>query len=266
MITVHTCTIQLNLAFWTFPGGERNVSITGGPVRKDSVDHLTVYCHFKGSDDLIDLLLVVNALRYEYPRAKLKLVIPYFPFARQDRVMNAGEPFALQVAASIVNSCGFNEIVVHDPHSDVLAGMFPPGVLVIKEQWELISNSILWSNFYDEAVLISPDAGALKKIYKVAKETNLPVVCANKVRNTKTGEIVSTEISDDSYLTAKTAFIVDDICDGGRTFIELAKTMRAAGFKGKLILCITHGIFSKGKEVILEHFDDIFCVNDLTQY
>jgi ribose-phosphate pyrophosphokinase len=115
-----------------------------------------------------------------------------------------------------------------------------------------------------KTVIISPDAGALKKIYKVAKATSLTVVEAKKVRDVATGNIVKTEIDSSQLLGVDTAIIVDDICDGGRTFIELATVIRDSGFIGKLILCVTHGIFSKGLDVFDGPlFDAIYTMNNI---
>jgi len=256
--------------FWTFPGGERNVKIT---VKEEYEDYyngddvvISIQCMFKNSDDIIDLLLVNNALRNMYGTSvPIYLHIKYFPFARQDRVMTEGEPFALQVFADLIKSCNFHEVTTWDAHSDVLAGMFPSGKLKIAPQHELM-HLILDDRLYDlkeekkTAVLISPDAGALKKIYKLAKELEIGVVEAKKVRDVATGEITRTEINVDEFRADDEAWIIDDICDGGRTFIELAKVIRAGGYQGKLRLFVTHGIFSKGLDGFTD-FDSVHALN-----
>ena len=105
----------------------------------------------------------------------------------------------------------------------------------------------------------------LKKIYKVAKKTGLTVVEAKKVRDVATGQIMKTEIDSDQLVGVDTAIIVDDICDGGRTFTELSKVIRESGFQGELILCVTHGIFSKGLDVFdgPNGFDSVYTVNNI---
>lgn len=77
-----------------------------------------------------------------------------------------------------------------------------------------------------------------------------------KKRNVKTGEITETTVHIDD-LNGKDCYIVDDICDGGRTFIEIAKVLRRKN-SGKIILMVSHGFFTKGKSVILKHIDSIF--------
>jgi ribose-phosphate pyrophosphokinase len=54
---------------------------------------------------------------------------------------------------------------------------------------------------------------------------------------------------------------VDDICDGGRTFIEISKALD--GYQGELYLFVTHGIFSKGFEELFKHFTKIYTTNSI---
>jgi len=262
------------LKWWTFPGGERSVRIETdiNPSREAMIE-----CLFKSSDDLIDILLLNNALR-NLGVKDITLSMPYFPFARQDRVMVKGEPFALQVAAQLINSCGFTKIIIDDPHSDVLAGMFAPGLLEVRPQWELwgavigkelrIDESRKYDDMaesYPNSCLVSPDRGALPKIYKLAKKTNQPVIEAGKQRDVESGEIIATTIDKEAVLRYNTFFVVDDICDGGRTFLELGKVIKEIKPDAKLVLCVTHGIFSKGKEVLKPMFDEVLCINDLSE-
>ena len=246
--------------FWTFPGGERSVKLT--PDGRDNGLPFEINMEFKSSDDLIDMMLAVNALRHMYGQGiEIKLFVPYFPFSRQDRVMTDGESFGLQVAVDMIKMCNFSKVITWDIHSDVCGAMFPAGVFVNRTQDQMWGDLSFKTNG-EKAVIISPDAGALKKIYKVAKKSSMPVVEAKKVRDVATGQIMHTEIDSSQLVGVETAIIVDDICDGGRTFIELAKVIRDGGFTGKIILCVTHGIFSKGLDAFID-FDVISTQNNI---
>ena len=265
MITMWGGNKNIELKWWTFPGGERNVKIVN-PEEIERFRSFTLTCAFRDSSDIIDLLLLVNAVRNVYRSASMRLAIPYFPFGRQDRVMTEGEPHALQVIAALINSCHFYEIETWDPHSDVIQAFFDPGVLKIKTQHELWapfinSNSMI----YPEIAIVSPDAGAAKKISKLASSITRPVsiIEASKVRDVKNGAILGSKVNGDDFNEINCAYIVDDICDGGRTFIELARTIRSTGYNGDLILCVTHGIFSKGLSC-LEDFKGVYCVNNMS--
>lgn len=266
MITLYGGNQNIDLKWWTFPGGERSVSITY-PNDIIRLKSFTVQCVFQGSNDLIDILLLVNAIRHISSTTRLRLRIPYFPFARQDRVMSPGEPLSLQVAVQLIKSCNFSEVEVWDPHSDVLAGMFEPGTLIIKKQAECIKYYI--SEDINNTYLVSPDTGALKKIYVLAKETNLPVVEASKVRDVKTGEITGTKVdlSTVAECLHPTFIIVDDICDGGRTFIELAKEIRKVyGRFCDIKLIVTHGIFSKGLIVFSGLINKVYAFHNMSNF
>jgi ribose-phosphate pyrophosphokinase len=252
--------------FWTFPGGERSVKLTPGSYVKSEPIQITM--NFQSSDDLIDMILAANALRHMYGHdIKIDLVVPYFPFSRQDRVMTEGESFGLQSADDIIKMCNFDSVTTWDIHSDVAGAMFPPGVFRNIPQENLWSEFIKSSLAEGKTVIISPDAGALKKIYKVAQKTGLTVVEAKKVRDVATGQITHTEFDGSQLADVDTAIIVDDICDGGRTFTELSKVIRASGFTGRLLLCVTHGIFSKGLSVFdgPDGFDAVYTINNINR-
>lgn len=247
-------TIELPVKFWTFPGGERNCRIED--FIKGEVKAAIIECNYQSSNDLVDLILLTNAIRQHFGMIRISLDIPYFPFARQDRVMTMGEPHALQAVVQVINMLDFTDIFVEDPHSDVLAALFPPGKLSTQPQWSIWANKI---GPEPNSALVSPDAGAAKKIYKLAERLNMPVIEATKVRDPKSGQITSTKLPqwDEFY---DTLYVVDDICDGGRTFVELAKAIKATGCSSELVLCVTHGIFSQGLEP-LRCFDKIYCSN-----
>lgn len=266
MVRLYADEVEVDVKWWSFPGGERSCRIESEiPF---PVFEFIVEVNFRSSDDIIDMALLVNAIRNMGHDAFISLSIPYMPFARQDRVMTTGEPFALQVMVQFIKMCNFDSINVLDPHSDVLAGMFEPGLLKIVDQTQAWTNVIKDSIARNEnAYLVSPDAGALKKIFKLANATGLPVIEAGKVRDVKTGEIVGTTVNSDPYFLGNiTLIVVDDICDGGRTFIELANALKYKfGSRiNKLVLCVTHGIFSKGLDC-LDCYDQIYTINNMSK-
>jgi ribose-phosphate pyrophosphokinase len=254
---------KVDVNFWNFPAGERGVKI----VQPETCTNRTKFrlrVNFSSSDDLIDMMLLVDAIR-NIENSKIELYIPYFPYARQDRVMQEGESHSLRVVANLIKSCNFSKIWVDDPHSDVLAGMFGSGDLEITEQYiyakELLGGYAKNPNTY----LVSPDAGALKKIYKVAKHLELPVIEANKVRDVSTGNIIRTKVDTLDTGEQVTLIVVDDIIDGGKTYIELAKVLKETYAIRELVLFATHGIFSKGVDV-LACYDKIYVHNNMSEF
>lgn len=259
MISLYGGNKEIGLKWWKFPAGERSVKIVD-PLDIHRYMSFSVILDFTGSDDLVDMMLLVNACRNVMGSVRLRLAIPYFPFARQDRVMSPGEALGAQIPASIIKSCRFNEVEVWDPHSSVVEALFEPGVLKIRSQSELLFPLI--KNYTGETALISPDAGASKKVYALAGLTGYPVIEASKSRNVNTGTILKTNIDLEALSAYNRLIVVDDICDGGKTFIELAKVIRQV-YAGRLELLVTHGIFSKGREELYQYYDYIDCANDM---
>ena len=154
-----------------------------------------------------------------------------------------GEAFSIKVMARLINSIGARRVTIYDPHNDVTTALID-NVHVI-EQHKLVP-------MLDGVTLVCPDAGAEKKIQKLKR----PYISATKIRDPETGDITATHVYADD-LTGNKCFIVDDICDGGRTFIELGKVLREKGAES-VELYVTHGIFSKGFDVFEGIIDKIY--------
>lgn len=241
---------------FTFSGGEEHVRFNSttfsGSTKIEIFERLT------NSSKMVRLMIAVDALkRLTNENTPIELVIPYFPYARQDRVCVEGEALGAAVMAHFINSLNFSKVTIWDAHSDVSPALLNRVTNV--EQISLLARCQELSQRLSngELTLISPDAGASKKTIKISEKFNgIPeVIQAQKVRNLKTGEIVKTEIIGD--VKGKSVLIADDICDGGRTFIELAKVLKNNGAV-EISLFITHGIFSKGLDVFEGLIDKIY--------
>ena len=222
----------------------------------------------KNSDDVLALVMVTNALRQatKFATIDLTLLLYYFPYARQDRVCNEGEAHGVQAMAGLINSLNYNRVFVLDPHSDVIAAAVNNCVVV--PQHELAKEVVGEVIHEKKLALVAPDAGAEKKTNQLAKYLGSwgltpPVVYATKVRNLANGQILATTYTGD--VAGKDLLIVDDICDGGRTFIELAKKLKEGGAK-TVSLYVTHGIFSAGLEPLKEHLDHVYCYHSFKNF
>lgn len=247
--------IDINkLNFKKFPGGELHIIgdwIQEGNLLRDN----SVLCRIRCSDDIIKLCLFTNAFKNFVGRMPHRLVLPYVPYARQDRITNPGEALSIKVFTDILNSLNYRQVYVFDPHSDVCTALIE-NVKII-HQWEIFADSIP-----QDADLIAPDAGALKKIYRLQetlkeKGIDIPVRIATKHRDCRTGKISHT------YLPGKpfndTCVVIDDICDTGSTLLHLANIIKED--YQKCILMVTHGIFSKGLQDLSTVYDRILCTN-----
>jgi ribose-phosphate pyrophosphokinase len=220
-----------------FSGGECHIKLLS-EYKED--EKIRINTRLNSSDDIMNLCLLVDALRNMYVNY-IEVFLPYIPYARQDRVMIPGEPLSIKVFAKIVNSLNLNKVIVFDAHSDVSVALL--------NNCENIANHKMVEHFLDEQnitnfTLISPDLGAYKKVDKLATKINYhgQIATGIKVRDLSTGKIIKSDINTED-LKGNTCIIVDDICDGGRTFIELAAILKTKNV-GDLYLIVSHGIFS----------------------
>ena len=238
-----------------FYGGEPHIKIEPGFDVRQTV---TITYRLNSFNSLGLLCVATDALKRMGVKT-IDLFIPYFPGARQDRVMVPGEPLTVKVYADIINALHLNKVTVFDPHSEVT-----PALLI---NCEVISNhnfiAEVVSRIGGDVMLISPDGGALKKIYKVSEFLNgMPVTECSKSRDVKTGRLSGFKVYADD-LEGMSCLIVDDICDGGGTFIGLAEALKAKN-AGSLYLAVSHGIFSKGFDVFGDYFTTIFTTNSFS--
>lgn len=239
---------------FAFPGGERHVrlpaSVTG------SSDRIwTLTAHLYTTDGVLDLLLLADALRRALRHdAELHLVMPYVPYARQDRVALPGEPLSAAVFCRLVNSLGFATVTIADPHSDVTPALLERVRTVPAAHYvqTLLTHALA---HLPQVALVAPDVGARKRVELVGKAVGAPVAYATKARDPVTGKLSHAEITGE--LPDLPLLIVDDICDGGGTFVALAEVLRAHTAQ-PLFLYVTHGLFTKGLQPLQPWFDGIF--------
>jgi ribose-phosphate pyrophosphokinase len=239
-----------------FSSGESHLQILS-----PSSARVEIMFRYSGDQSMMQLLLLTDALRRQ-GATEIDLQIPYFPGARQDRVCNQGEPLSVKVYADLINHQQFRQVTVFDPHSDVAVALLN-NVRVIKNH-QFIHDVIaeLGSNL----TLVSPDAGSNKKIFELASKLGgLEVIRADKIRDVRNGAIVDTEVFCED-LSGKTAVIVDDICAGGRTFIELAKKLKAKNCK-KIILLVSHYEGKAQEAKLIESgIDAVYTTNSLRDF
>ncbi len=240
---------------FTFAGGEPHLKIQPD---LDAARPVRIAHRLNSFQDLGLLCLAVDALRRMGVR-HIEAFIPYFPAARQDRVMVPGEPLSVKVYADIINALRLERVTVFDPHSEVTPALLN-GCAVLSNH-NFIQQVL--AQIPDEALLVSPDGGALKKIYKLSAALGgrRAVVECSKSRDVKTGQLSGFQVYADD-LQGQACLIVDDICDGGGTFIGLAAALRAKN-AGPLYLAVSHGIFSKGFEELGACFARIFTTDSV---
>lgn len=234
--------VHANHNAFQFPGGEAHV------VLDPTTTVQVAYVQGASGDDLFQLAIWVDACK-RHGGLTTVLALPYLPAARQDR----GSPLSVKVYADFINSLNIDHVVALDPHSDVAPALYDR--LTVVPLTDLRIWDYLKGQF--DGVII-PDVGAVKRAEAVADRLGLVTYQASKKRDFATGKLSGFHcepIPPDTHM-----LVVDDICDGGGTFIGLAQAIRDQGNTQirNLSLWVTHGIFSKGVDDLENFYTGIY--------
>lgn len=252
---------QLKTTFFLYPAGEVGVKLDVDNLRfYHEKGPVSIIARIQNSNDLMELALAKDALDEWLCFPEIRLHLFYVPYARQDRVCVRGEPFSVRVFARLINGLGFAHVIIADPHSDVTPALLDRCTTV--SQLDIIGKFEAFSNRILQGVtFVAPDAGSNKKTSALAAYFGHPdFIRADKLRDLATGRIKETVVYCDD-LKGRDVVIADDLIDYGNTFLGLAKVLKAKG-AGKVVLYVTHGIFSGGTKHLFEGgIDEIYTTN-----
>lgn len=226
----------------------------------DSLDFVEIRERINSYEDLIFVRSIADAC----PNP-LHLFIPCLFGQRSDRRFSEHQSFDLKVIADIINSCNFVGVEVFDPHSDVALALINNSKRLPSDEYvgRALGN-IKKLNKEENGLnvtLISPDAGAFKKVFGLGNKFSSEVIGANKHRDLK-GDIHLTFAGD---VKDKVCLIVDDLLDGGYTFVVLGKKLKELGAK-KVYLYVSHAYFHQGTPLLQEALDGIYCTNSVKSF
>ena len=261
----------LNYEIYKFPDGQQSIKIDSFAFQHDVLE-VEIVSPFTSFLDL-ELIICANQALKEMGVRKVSLYTPYFLGGRSDRKFEEGTSNYLKtVVCPIINSQNFHRVTVLDPHSDVIEACLNnfKGIDTLDFASQVLKDvysTLVEANPTSESpvVLVSPDAGALKKVFKIQKATKIKnLVIGSKNRDIK-GQITHTSISGlkDINISNATYVIFDDICDGGRTFLELAKVIKKEKEDARIVLAVTHGLFTKGLPI--EHVDHVYTTDSIVR-
>lgn len=206
-----------------------------------------------------------------------RLIVQTLPDQRGDKQGKPGASIPARVSARMLAAIDADEIVVHDPHSPYMVGAlrrFYEGQLHVispLECFNVMARLALANNGGQpliadkEPKVVAVDAGARGRALEWAKAYNADLIQMDKARNAD-GVITGHKFSEDDPMSLllpmrrdSEVWVIDDLCDGGATFISVAKALRAEfpDWNGPLHLFVTHGLFSKGRAELHEHFNSV---------
>ena len=203
------------------------------------------------NDYLMETLLIIDACKRSMANS-VNLLMPSYPYARQDKKEESREPISAKLVANMLTTAGITRLIVLDLHASQIQGFFDIPVdniysinLVLDYLERNLFKELDASERQDKYIVVSPDAGATKRSLKFAKRMFLNTVIMHKQRNYEKMNTVDKTIviGDTHLLQVKVAIICDDMCDTGGTLLKVIDNLNNYHIKGVIII-VTHGIFS----------------------
>lgn len=242
---------------WQFSAGEIGFEYEVKPT-----ENAEFFLRNGSSDEIMRLLMEVDAASRMRDQRPFVLYMPYVPYGRQDRVTAPGTSFSLDVFARMINHQVFEKVYVVDHHSHVTMEKFDRIIsYAAVDLMEWFPHHLLPTNVKD-MVVVAPDKGAWLRAGQCATALGAKAcLTATKHRDPATGRIVSIQL-DGELLPTDHVLIVDDICDGGGTFIALHDLLH--NMCASMSLYVTHGIFSKGYSLLDGLFHAVITTDSFT--
>ncbi len=230
------------------PDSEIHVMID--EVVRDQDVFLIQPCSAPVNDHLIELLLYLDAFRRASSNC-VSLVIPYFPYARQDRMASGREAISAKVVANLFETLGAARVIYVDIHNRAMQGFFNIPVDPLTAI-PLLAEYFRKPEFSDCAI-VSPDVGRAGMAGKYAERLNLPLVIMQKRRygfqKTETTHVVGD-------IAGHRPIIIDDLMAGGSVLKQL-DALYDRGAVGKAYFAVTHPVLLPSALEILDKEDRI---------
>lgn len=209
-------------------------------------------------DNLMEILLMCDAAKRSLAK-KINVIIPYFGWARQDRIDEINSPISAKLIADLITCSGANNIITIDLHADQIQGFFNIPL-------NHIYSYNIFINYINELKInnltfASPDTGGMKRARYYASKFQTDIVICYKERK-KANEIEFMNII--GNVKNKHVIIIDDIVDTGRTLIKAANLIKKNGAKSVRAI-VTHAILSGNadKEINNSELKELITTNTI---
>lgn len=189
------------------------------------------------NDHLIELLMMVDALKQNFAH-RVKAVIPYFGYARQDRVTAFGSNISAKVIANLIGNSGIDQLFAVDLHSPQIAGFFPVPLHHLSAI-PLFARDIHKRFFAQSAIIVSPDLGGIARSRQLAALTGSDIAIIEKER-IQPGQVEVGRVIGD--IKDRICILIDDLIDSGGTLVKAAQKLLSEGAK-EVHAYATHAVF-----------------------
>jgi ribose-phosphate pyrophosphokinase len=190
---------------------------------------------------VMETLIMIDALKRASAK-RITVVLPFYPYARQDKKHRGREPISARLMADLLKTAGAHRLMCVDLHTDQIQGFFDGPVDHLMAA-PLLTDYVLKQYGGDPLTVVSPDSGRVRTAERWADRLGgTPLAFIHKTRDPlKPNQVVANRVVGE--VDGRTCIIVDDMIDTGGTIASAAREVLAAG-AAKVIVAATHGVLS----------------------
>jgi ribose-phosphate pyrophosphokinase len=190
---------------------------------------------------VMETLIMIDALKRASAK-RITVVLPFYPYARQDKKHRGREPISARLIADLLRTAGAQRLMTVDLHTDQIQGFFDGPVDHLFAQ-PLLTGYVGARYIDDNLTVVSPDSGRVRTAERWADRLGgAPIAFIHKTRDpSRPNQVVANRVVGD--VADRTCIVVDDMIDTGGTISKAVKQVLAAGAK-KVIVAATHGVLS----------------------
>lgn len=200
--------------------------------------YLIQTCTDRVNEDLMELFIMIDSLKRSFAE-KIHVIMPYYGYARQDRVASPREPISAKLVADLIQAAGADHVVTISLHSDQEQGFFDFPV-------DNLSCYKMFASYFkkkklDDPVVVAPDTGAAKMAKRFADLLGADLAILHKTRPSHNVSEVTQVVGD---VTDRTCIIFDDLVDTAGTVVNGKDALVKRGANKDVYLAATHPVFS----------------------
>lgn len=189
-------------------------------------------------DHLVELLMMIDAAKSS-SAARVTAVIPYYSYARSDKKDAPRISIAARLVADLIQAAGADRVLTMTLHSAQVHGFFKVPVDHLSAEPVIANYFATRVEKLENAVVVAPDAGDIKRASSLARRLALPIAFIDKQRLSDT-EVTSRGLVGD--VRGKTALVIDDEVSTAGTLVQAAESLVQNGAQA-VYAAFTHGVY-----------------------